>query len=60
MNVHKQSLHEHRIKPSSRRYEERDPVEERMDTEDSVSYTIQSHEMMRTYQLHYHSVEVDP
>ena len=49
MNVHKQSLHEHRIKPSSRRYEERDPVEERMDTEDSVSYTIQSHDMMNIH-----------
>ena len=33
-------------KSSRRRYEQRDPVEERMDTEDSFSYMIQSHEMI--------------
>ena len=46
MNVHMQSLHEPRTKSPSRRYEQRDPVEERMDTEDSFSYMIQSHEMI--------------
>jgi hypothetical protein len=33
-------------KSSRRRYEKRDPVEERRDTEDTVSYTSLSHEMM--------------
>jgi hypothetical protein len=46
MNVHRQSLNEPRTKSPSRRYEQRDHVEERMDTEDSSSYTIQSHEMI--------------
>ena len=46
MQAHRQSLHELRTKSSSRRYEVRDPVEERMDTEDSLSYMIQSHEII--------------
>ena len=46
MNVHKHSLHEPRTKSPRTRHEERDLVEERRDTEDPVSYTSQSHEMM--------------
>ena len=46
MNVHKHSLHEPRTKSPSRRYKKGDPVEERRGTEDPVSYTIQSQEMM--------------
>jgi hypothetical protein len=62
MNVHRQSLHEPKTKSPSRRYEQRDPVEERMDTEDSFSYMIQSHEMIdiTASLLYYDSVEVDP
>ena len=50
MNAHKQRLHEPRTKSSSTVDVMKNAtvlsVEERMDTEDSVSYMIQSHEMM--------------